>query len=111
MIILEEIEFLKIKELLLAQKDDYGEIFLVGGYVRDAILKKPSKDLDFVVTKNAAKAARCIADKFYGDYYLLDRQRETARALITLNGQQLIVDTAIMNGEKIEDDLKKEIFQ
>jgi len=106
----EEKFFNKISDYFLAQREDYGEIYVIGGYIRDKILSKFNKDLDFVVKKNSIKAAREIADCFGGDFYLLDRKRETARALIPLENQQLIVDVALINGENIFEDLKKRDF-
>jgi tRNA nucleotidyltransferase/poly(A) polymerase len=107
---LEEKSFNEISNILLARKDDYGEIYLIGGYLRDYLLNNINKDLDFVVLKNSAKAARAIADYFGGDFYMLDQERETARALITLENQQIIIDVALINGENILDDLKKRDF-
>jgi len=107
---LEETSFILIKDILLAKRDDYGEIYLIGGYLRDYFLKKINKDLDFVVVQNAARAARNIADKFGGDFYMLDQQRETARSLITIENQPIIVDVALINGANIFEDLKKRDF-
>ena len=104
---LEEKSFNEICDILLTRRDEYGEIYLVGGYLRDQLLNKFNKDLDFVVIKNSKKAAREVADYFGGDYYILDEERETARALITLENQLFIVDVALINGENILDDLKK----
>lgn len=107
---LEENYFNKISDIFLTRRDDFGEIYAIGGYLRDHYLKKINKDLDFVVKKNSIKAARGIADFFGGDFFTLDEERETARALITLEDQQLIVDVAKINGENIFDDLKKRDF-
>jgi poly(A) polymerase len=108
--ILEEGPLKKIREILLADKNDYGEIYLIGGFVRDNLLNKQSDDLDFTVTKNAGKAARKIADFFIGDFYLLDHQRETARALVNIDKLSLKVDIAITSGRDITEDLAKRDF-
>ena len=107
---LEERFFTKISDFFLTRRDNFGEIYVIGGYLRDKILNKFNKDLDFVVKKNSIKAAREIADCFGGDFYTLDKERETARALIPLENQQLIVDVALINGENIFDDLGKRDF-
>lgn len=107
---LEEAPFNSIRDILLANRDDYGEIYLIGGYVRDYLLHKQNKDLDFSVTKNAAKAARSIADYFGGDFYILDHKRETARALISINHMCIVVDVAIISGQNIFEDLAKRDF-
>jgi poly(A) polymerase len=107
---LEEGPFNNIRNILLANKNDYGEIYLIGGYVRDYILHKQNNDLDFAVTRNAAKAARRIADFFHGDFYLLDSERETARALVNINNISMTVDIAIISGKNIEEDQAKRDF-
>jgi putative nucleotidyltransferase with HDIG domain len=38
-------------------------IFVIGGYVRDLILKRPSKDIDFVVLGNGLDIAKKVADR------------------------------------------------
>ncbi len=107
---LEESFFYNISDFFLARRDNYGEIYAIGGYLRDKFLNKFNKDLDFVVKKNSIKAAREVADYFGGDFYTLDKGRETARALIPLENEQLIVDVALINGENIDEDLKKRDF-
>lgn len=43
-------------------KSDY-QTYVVGGYVRDLILKRPSKDVDFVTVGSGIDLARKVADK------------------------------------------------
>jgi poly(A) polymerase len=107
---LEDGPFKSIRNILLANKKDYGEIYLIGGYVRDFLLHKQNNDLDFSVTKNAANAARRIADFFNGDFYLLDHQRETARALVNINDNPMTIDIALISGKNIKEDLPKRDF-
>lgn len=87
-----------------------NEIYLVGGVVRDFIIKNPSNDIDFVVKQKAITAARSVADHFKGDFYVLDDERETARALININGKTLVVDFATISGNDIQEDLGKRDF-
>lgn len=106
----EESLFNKICDFLLTRREIFGETYAIGGYLRDNLLNKINKDMDFVVKMNSIKAAREIADFFGGDFYTLDKERETARALIPLENQKYIVDVAIFNGENIFEDLKKRDF-
>jgi len=106
------------KELLYPQLDEFitsqvhtcGEIFLVGGAIRNSYLRKDVKDLDFAVKKNAITAARNAADRFNGDFYILDKKRGAARALISIRGKKLIIDFTLLNGRSIDDDLNKRDF-
>ncbi|UKN03100.1 CCA tRNA nucleotidyltransferase [Paracrocinitomix mangrovi] len=38
-------------------------VFVIGGYVRDLLLKRPSKDIDFVVLGNGLEFAAAVAEK------------------------------------------------
>lgn len=53
---------LKIKEL--ANKNNF-EIYLVGGYVRDLLLNRPTKDADFTVVGDSIEFAKIVADHFH----------------------------------------------
>ncbi len=58
------------------------EIYLVGGAVRDALLGKTSHDLDFLVPANAIELARRTANALHADFYILDEEFDTARAIV-----------------------------
>lgn len=38
-------------------------VFVIGGYVRDIILQRPSKDIDFVIAGSGIDLANCVASK------------------------------------------------
>ena len=44
------------------KKDDFANIWLVGGAIRSTILNNPVADLDFVIQGNALACARHLAD-------------------------------------------------
>ena len=90
--------------------DSCLEVYLVGGVIRDYLLRKKNSDVDFVVKQNAITAARKTADAFKGKFYVLDDERGTGRALIEVRGENLIVDFATINGDNIQDDLRKRDF-
>ena len=41
----------------------HRECYVVGGFVRDIILKKPSDDLDFVTVGSGIEVAKAVAEK------------------------------------------------
>lgn len=54
----------KIFELISQTADELGlECYVVGGYVRDLFLKRPSKDIDVVVVGSGIKAAETFGKK------------------------------------------------
>ena len=55
--------------------------FLVGGYIRDLILKRlhRSIDVDIVVPKNAINIGKKIAENSKGKFIILDENREVIR--------------------------------
>lgn len=95
----------------LAAQD--GEIYLVGGCVRDRLLGRPGFDLDVAVAGDGLRLARRLANHFHGAYYPLDETRDTGRAVLTPGpgwGGRLIVDVARLRGATIEDDLADRDF-
>ncbi len=98
-------------------------VWLVGGAVRDRLLRRETHDLDLVVPTDAAALARQVADHFNGDFYLLDRRRDFGRALLPASlaatdgltaagrsSQPLIVDVVRLQGPQLEDDLRARDF-
>ncbi|TVP42930.1 MAG: HD domain-containing protein [Mongoliibacter sp.] len=60
-----ELDKLGIFERVGSVADELGlETFVVGGYVRDLILKRPSKDIDFVCVGSGITLAQKVADSF-----------------------------------------------
>ncbi|MFQ5808535.1 MAG: HD domain-containing protein [Armatimonadota bacterium] len=81
------------------------EVFVVGGFIRDVILQRPSPDIDFVVA-GAADFARDFSSRVRGTYVLLHEEHETARVVV---GER-IYDFADLRGESIADDLTRRDF-
>lgn len=110
MIFKEEL-FHKIRDILLAHQDQFGKIFLVGGYIRDTLIYRTPQDFDFVLSDNPIIAAQIIADKFCGDFYILDKERHTSRAIIRWNDRDdIYVDFSRLFGGGIDTDLKSRDF-
>jgi putative nucleotidyltransferase with HDIG domain len=78
----------------------------VGGAVRDAVLGRPIHDWDFAVERDALGLARAVADALGGDFYPLDAERDTGRAIFTTeSGARLELDFAALRGDTLEADL------
>ena len=55
------------------------EAFVVGGYVRDLILERPSKDIDFVAVGSGIDLAEAVAAKMHGAHVAVFRNYGTAQ--------------------------------
>ncbi len=82
-----------------------GDIYLVGGYIRDLLRGRRSKDKDFVYYGDAAKLAERAARKFNGTFILL---KEGLTCRVALKDKS-IIDINYLN-EPLEADLKRRDF-
>jgi len=82
---------------------------LVGGSVRDGLLKKLSQkpDLDFVIPINAIKFSENLSKKINASFIKLDENRDIARLVI--NGWTL--DFARQVGKNLKEDLLRRDFR
>jgi tRNA nucleotidyltransferase/poly(A) polymerase len=95
----------EINDVLASLVEPCETIYLVGGAVRDHLLRVQSHDIDFVVKKNALNAAKICADRLNGAYYALDVKRGTGRALLEIKGEQIVLDFATLAPAGIRADL------
>jgi poly(A) polymerase len=101
----------EIEAILDFVRQRAGEAWLVGGYVRDRLLDRPTHDIDLVVRTGAIPLARAVADHFAGHFYVLDLQRDVARAIVPAGGGcSLNVDVARLRAADIAADLSLRDF-
>jgi putative nucleotidyltransferase with HDIG domain len=88
-----------------------GTVYLVGGAVRDLLMRRPCHDLDFSLDGNVKSLARKSADALRGDFFMLDEERSTARVIYynPIAGR-IFLDFALLRGATIEDDLRARDF-
>jgi len=84
------------------------EAYLVGGSVRDRLLKRTPTylDLDFVLPDNTLQIASDIAVAHKAGFVVLDAKRQIAR----ITFEQMTVDFAQRQGESAAEDLGKRDF-
>jgi len=77
--------------------------FLVGGYIRDLILRRLNSkiDVDIVVPKNAIEIGKKIADNIGSKFIILDEKREVIRIILN----HIYIDIANQVSSTIEGDL------
>lgn len=83
-------------------------VYLVGGAVRDALLGRYTNDLDFVLPQGAVKLAFRIGDALGEPAYVLDRERDTGRVVLSAEGTYL--DFARFRGPDLTTDLQARDF-
>ena len=87
------------------------ELYLVGGAVRDMLLKRSSPDLDFAVPSNGIALARRVANTLHAGFMALDEERDTGRVIVTdQNGTRTFLDFATYRGSNLEQDLRARDF-
>jgi tRNA nucleotidyltransferase/poly(A) polymerase len=87
------------------------EIYLVGGAVRDILLKRLSRDFDFAVPSKGISHARRVANALEADFMVLDEERDTGRVIMTgSDGMRIFLDFATYRGDTLEEDLRARDF-
>src|SRR5688572_26655924 len=87
------------------------DIHLVGGAVRDMLLKRISRDLDFALPSNGISCARRVANALKADFMVLDVERDTGRAIVTeSDGTRTFIDFATYRGSTLDEDLRARDF-
>lgn len=89
-----------------------GQVWLVGGTVRDLWLGRTPHDWDFAVAGAACSLARRVADALGGAYVTLDEEHDTGRVVVRdpLRHQPITLDFARIRGVDIEADLRLRDF-
>lgn len=85
--------------------DEFGEIYLVGGVLRDFYLDKENFDKDIIVEKNAQKFAKMLAKSLDATFIELDEENKIFR--LVLKDKINCIDVAGLMGKNIEEDLKR----
>ena len=77
--------------------------YLVGGYIRNIILGRETKELDFdiVVPLNAIEIGKKISDNIGSKFVILDEKREVVRIILN----HIYIDIANQVSSTIEGDL------
>ena len=82
---------------------DNVEAYLVGGFVRDALLGRETKDIDLAVKADAHMLARKLADALGASFVSLDTGRDVARIVGAIDGDEFVIDVARLDGDAKSD--------
>jgi tRNA nucleotidyltransferase/poly(A) polymerase len=90
---------------------DPTKVWLVGGAVRDVLLKRRVHDVDFAVEGDGLAVARAVADSLAAAFFPLDAERGTGRVI--LRGSETFthtLDFATLRGDDLYADLAARDF-
>jgi len=88
--------------------DCFNEAYLVGGFVRDRLLRvrKEKVDIDLTVKGLTEKEVKCVEERLKGRAYSIKKDKEVF-SLVT-QGER--IDISPLQGRTIEEDLRKRDF-
>jgi poly(A) polymerase len=102
------LNFPALLDAVRAALPDGPTVYLVGGAVRDALINRPTHDLDFCLEGEAIEIARHVANALAvsgkraiikADFFPLDSERDTGRVLVTNeDGSRTTMDFAAFRG-------------
>jgi len=107
---LQDNPFLKVVQAIA--KKNKVQIYLVGGFLRDLILKKERDDfdLDFTLKKDAMKVAKSVARKLKANFVVLDKERGCARVVYNKGEKTFTLDFADFRDATLQKDLLRRDF-
>lgn len=98
----------KILEIIGAEADKSNyEIYVIGGYVRDFILGKPSTDIDIMVLGDATEFAHIAAKKFKTELNAVYKNFGTALLMVTENNVEYKIEFASARKESYNRNSRK----
>jgi putative nucleotidyltransferase with HDIG domain len=105
------LEFPPILEKVAALLPADIPVYLVGGAVRDALLRSKIHDMDFALPEEAVKFSRKVADRLGAAFFPMDAEYDTGRViLISEGGVRFTMDFASFRGKDLESDLRGRDF-
>ncbi|MFC1674471.1 HD domain-containing protein [Candidatus Omnitrophota bacterium] len=83
------------------------KLYLVGGYLRDALLKreKDDPDIDFCIKRGAVKFGRSIRRQVKAGFVVLDQEHGCCRLVKKLKGKVCTLDFTDFRGKTLDQDL------
>jgi poly(A) polymerase len=80
-----------------------GDVYLVGGFLRDCLVGRAAADLDIAVSADAAAAAEKLAEHLKGHDFPLDEERGQFRVVLPGDHAIRYVDVTTLRGSVQED--------
>lgn len=84
-------------------------VYVVGGFVRDALIGRQTRDLDLAVSCDPIALGRVLAGALDGAFVLLDDSRQISRVIVGEAGEKWQIDLTPIEGD-IESNLGRRDF-
>ncbi len=98
-----------LSELSRLAKEKRIPLFLVGGYLRDLLFGTQGRDYDFALPKDASSSIKIIEETLGLRFFKLGKEEINTVAYRIIK-EGLSVDIAFLQGERIEEDLRRRDF-
>ena len=98
-----------LSKLMKLAKEKDIPLFLVGGYLRDLLLRTRSKDYDFTLPKEASPFVPTIEEALGFRFFKVGKD-ETNTATYRVIKEDISIDLTFLQGETIEEDLQRRDF-
>ena len=92
----------EINEVIKLAKETKTDVYVVGGYLRDFLLKKKSLDIDLAVSEKSENFAKKLAKKINGKCFKLHDDLQTYRVAVFNNPELEYIDVSVMQGKNIK---------
>lgn len=101
-----------VKGLIKTLKLEKNDVYIVGGFVRDLLLKRKSYDLDFiVVNKDSLELTSNLASELNGSWFVLDDETKTTRLVLKdENSLKYTFDFTPVSDALLENDFARRDF-
>ncbi len=101
-----------LRQVQLLAKSRKIKLYIVGGALRDLVLKKgkSNPDIDFTLKKGALKFARVLANKIHAGFVVLDKEHGVSRVVKRIDNKIYTLDFTDFRGLDLKSDLLRRDF-
>lgn len=97
-----------IKKIAEIARNKKQRVYIVGGFLRNKILKRKTFDIDFIIFKDVEKFSKYVANSLKGSFINLSKRFGFYRVVI--KDKQLQLDFAKIKGKSLNEDLNSRDF-
>ena len=97
-----------LSRLSCLAKREETPLFLVGGYLRDLLLRKQRKDYDFALPRESISFISVIEEAFRLHFFQSGKEEKTTTFRILKD--ELTMDVSLFQGQTLEEDLRRRDF-